>query len=699
LEGDTARDRSSVRGDSGGAQPGYALLNTKLNVPSVRTNLVTRQRLIGRLDEGIWGKLTLVCAPAGFGKSTLLGDWTLKSELPVGWISLDKDDNDPARFLSYLMEALRTAAPDIIGESSLLGSSQPPSRAALSQLLNEVAAVPRDFALVLDDYHLIDDETVHGALHYLLGHLPPQMHFIIASRTEPPLPLSRMLVRGELTKLTAPDLRFTTEEVADFLGDVMGLELSPVQIAALEERTEGWIAALQLAALSMRGREDLSGFVSAFAGTDRHVFDYLVEEVLDQQTEDTRAFLLRTFILERMSGPLCDAVTLRERSQTTLEKLERMNLLMVPLDERRRWYRYHHLFSDFLRQHLHRENPEIVSGLHRRASGWHEANGTAREAIGHALAARDFERAAVLIERLEDSMLGRGEFPIMERLMKTLPEEIIRSRPRLYSTYAYCVLMAGGHWDAAEAALRDAERMLGIGGGDVVEDEERAALAGHLATVRANIAYEGRRDLPSAIALNRRAVELLVGDEQRSGRSVAACNLAECLLDVGDLPAASLAMDEAVEISATGHPAQVGWSLCLLGRLQTMRGCLSESMKTYERVLRLTAEHDEAGHVLDTGLANVRLGELLFEWDDLEAATRHLSEGIEQVLEWVGLGDAMGGLIKVSGTRDRLGRLEAVDEDAAHGVVPAYIALARVSQSRGNAEGAIEALRKVQRVA
>jgi LuxR family maltose regulon positive regulatory protein len=515
-----------VRGDSGGAQPGYALLSTKLNVPSVRTNLVTCQRLIGRLDEGIWGKLTLVCAPAGFGKSTLLGDWTLKSELPVGWISLDKDDNDPARFLSYLMEALRTAAPDIIGESSLLGSSQPPSRAALSQLLNEVASVPRDFALVLDDYHLIDDETVHGALHYLLEHLPPQMHFIIASRTEPPLPLSRMLVRGELTKLTAPDLRFTTEEVADFLGDVMGLELSPVQIAALEERTEGWIAALQLAALSMRGREDLSGFVSASAGTDRHVFDYLVEEVLGQQTEDTRAFLLRTSILDRMSGPLCDAVTVREQSQTTLEKLERMNLLMVPLDERRRWYRYHHLFSDFLGQHLHRENPEIVSGLHRRASGWHEANGTAREAIGHALAARDFERAAVLIERLEDSMLGRGEFPIMERLMKTLPEEIIRSRPRLYSTYAYCVLMAGGHWDAAEAALRDAERMLGIGGGDVVGDEERAALAGHVATVRANIAYEGRRDLRSAIALNRRAVELLVGGEQRSGRSVAACNLA-----------------------------------------------------------------------------------------------------------------------------------------------------------------------------
>jgi LuxR family maltose regulon positive regulatory protein len=691
---------------------GYELLTTKLNVPAFRTNLVARPRLIRQLDEGIRGKLTLVCAQAGFGKSTLLGTWVLGAGLPVGWVSLDRDDNDPSRFLSYLAAALQTAAPNL-GENtrSLLRSPQAPTRAILTDLVNEAAAVPEDFALVLDDYHLIEAEAVHATLAFLLEHLPSRMHLVVASRTEPPLPLSRLLARGDLTRLAASDLRFTPGEAADFLDEVMGLDLSADYVATLEQRTEGWIAGLQLAALSMRGREDLPGFVSAFAGTDRHVFDYLAEEVLDQQTEETSTFLLRTSILDRLCSPLCDAVTGQIGGQAMLERLERRNLLMVPLDDRRRWYRYHHLFSDFLRQRLDAENPELVSEVHKRASGWHEANGTAREAISHALAARDFDRAAVLIEQLEHSMLVRGEYPIIERVIKTLPEEIIRPRPRLYMTYAYSVLMSGGRWDAAEAALRDVEQMLGIGGDhfaepstvsplDAIEDEERAELAGKASIVRANIAYEGRGDLRSAIALNRRAVELLSGDDQQIARNVPAGNLAECLLDIGDLPAASMAIDEAVEISlATGHPAQVGWSLCHLGRLQTIQGRLSESMKTYERILRLPAEQDEAGHLLTKGLANVRMGELLFEWDDLEAATRHLSEGIEQALEWAGLAEAASSVLEIAGTHERFAKLEAVDEDAAHGVVPGYIALARVSHAQGDAEGAIEALGNVERVA
>jgi LuxR family transcriptional regulator, maltose regulon positive regulatory protein len=354
----------------------------------------------------------------------------------------------------------------------------------------------------------------------------------------------------------------------------MGLDLSADDVTALEERTEVWIAGLQLAALSMRGKADISSFVSAFTGTERHVFDYLAEEVLDRQPEGTRSFLLRTSILDRLSGPLCDAVTGQDRSQATLEKLERRNLLMVPLDDRRRGYRYHHLFSDFLRQRPHVESPELVSELHKRASGWHEANGTAHEAIGHALATRDFDRAAVLIERLDDSMLVRGESPIIERLIKTLPEEITCSRPRLDMAYAYCVLMAGGRWGAAESAMRDAEQMVGIGGDhfvepstvspvEVIEDEERAELSGKAATFRANIAYEGRGDLRSAIALNRRAVELLAGDDQRFARTVPACNLSECLLDIGDLPAANRAIDEAIEISLSAKSVtQVSWSLC-----------------------------------------------------------------------------------------------------------------------------------------
>jgi LuxR family maltose regulon positive regulatory protein len=712
LDQDTAQKQSSARGASAGAQTGYALLSTKLNVPSVRTNLVTRPRLFGRLDEGIRGKLTLVCAPAGFGKSTLLGDWILRSGLPVGCVSLDTDDNDPSRFLSYLAAALQSAAPDIgEGVNTLHRSPHPPTRAVLTNLLNEVATVPRNFVIVLDDYHLIEEEAVHATLAFVLEHLPPRMHLVVASRTEPPLPLSRLLARGDLTKLAASDLRFTPEEAAEFLGEVMGLDLSADDVATLEQRTEGWIAGLQLAALSIRGTEDIPGFVSVFAGTDRHVFDYLAEEVLDQQSEETRTFLLRTSILDRLCGPLCDAVTGQSGGQAMLENLERRNLLMVPLDNRRRWYRYHHLFSDFLRQRLDAESPRLTSELHKRASGWHEANGTAREAIIHALAARDFELAAVLIERLEHSMLVRGEYPIMERLLETLPEDIIRSRPRLYMIYAYGVLMAGGHWDDAEAALRDAEQMLGIDGDrfvqpstvnpvDAIEDVERAELAGKAAMIRANIAYEGREDLRSAIALNRRAVELLADEDQLFARTLPASNLAECLLDIGDLPAASRAIEELIEISlSTESAAQISWSLCHLGRLQTIQGRLSESMTTYERVLRLTADHDDAGLLLDKGLANVRIGELLFEWDDLEGATRHLSEGIAQALEWAGLRVTASSELEISGIRDRLGKLEAVDEDAAHGVVPAYIALARVSQARGDAESAIEALRNVERVA
>ena len=711
MDQDTAQEQASARRASSGAQPRYALLTTKLNVPSVRSNLVTRPRLTRRLDEGTRGKLTLVCAPAGFGKSTLLGDWILGNGMPVGWVSLDQDDNDPARFLSYLAAAFETAAGEP-GEAviSLFHSPQQPTRAVLTSLLNDLAAMPKDFALVLDDYHLIEDAGVHATLAFLLEHLPSQMSIVIASRTEPPLPLSRLLAGGDMTRLTASDLRFTPDEAADFLGDVMGLELSPEQIASLEERTEGWVAALQLAALSMRGREDVSGFVSAFAGTERHVFDYLAEEVLGRQAEDTRTFLLRTSILDRLSGPLCDAVTGSEQGQQMLEKLERMNLLMVPLDDRRQWYRYHHLFSDFLRQRLRRDLSEIVRELHRKASEWHEANGTEGEAIGHALAAGDFERAAGMIERLADSMAGRGDFPTLERLMMTLPEEIVRSRPHLYLWYVAVVVMTGDRWDDAEPALRDIERMLGLGGEgsaeatmpgstETMEGEELRRVAGDVAAMRANIAYEGHGDLPKAIALNRRALELLAGDEWRSLRGIPANNLVECLLDIGDLPAAEVAIDEAQISHATDYPADIMWTLIQRGRLLTIEGRLSEARKTYERVLRLTAEHDEAGLLLDTGVAHVRIGELLFEWNDLEAAARHVSLGIEHTLEWVGLGEATSRLLEATETHDRLGRLKEVDADAAHGVVPGYIALARVRQAQGDAQGALDALDKAERVA
>jgi LuxR family transcriptional regulator, maltose regulon positive regulatory protein len=713
----SARGKSSadsVAGSLAGSLAlGDQLLATKLYAPSTRAGLTARPRLTERLDEAARIKLTLVVAPAGFGKSTLLGEWVLQSDLPVGWLALDEGDNDPAGFLRYVIAAIRTVEPEI-GEDalSLLRSpQQSPTRAVSTMLVNGLAAVPHDLALILDDYHAIENEAVHATLAFLLEHLPPQMHLVIASRTDPPLQLARFLAGGQLTKLTASHLRFTNEEAVTFLDDKMGLELSAEHVATLEEKTEGWIAGLQLAALSLRGREDASGFISAFTGTNRYVLDYLVEEVLDKQDEGTREFLYRTSILDRLSGPLCDAVTGRGEGQTKLEELERANLLITALDDKRRWYRYHHLFSDFLRERLRRESPEMVSDLHLRASDWHERNGTAGEAVAHALAAEDYERTGDLIERLADSMLGRGETPVLVRLLRALPEEVIRSRPGLYIWYVIFVLMDGERLDAAEAALLEVEWMLGIevqtasGGSPPAlattarDDKQRAIDEGVVATVRANIAQE-KGDLRSSIGLNRRALELLPEEGAASKRAVPAINIAECLLDLGDVAAARGAIDDAIEVGyEAGEHAHIAWSLCLLGHLHVMQGRLSCAIRAYERVLRFADEPGGVGVLLEMGAAHVGMGEVLLERNDLQTASRHLVSGVELVLEWLGLGEATSRLLGVTEAHDRLGRLEEVDFEAAQVVVPGYIGLARVRQAQGDAEGGFEALRKVEQVA
>ena len=321
-------------------------------------------------------------------------------ERPTAWLSLDEGENDPTRFLAYLVAALQTIAPTI-GEGVLgvLQSPQPPpTEAILTALLNEITTIPDHFVLVLDDYHVIDAKPVDHALTFLLEHLPPQMHLVIATREDPQLPLARLRARGQLTELRAADLRFTASEAAEFLNQVMGLSLSAEDIAALEDRTEGWIAGLQLAALSMQGRQDVHGFIQAFAGDDRYIVDYLVEEVLQRQPAPVRSFLLQTSILDRLSGPLCDAVTGQKEGNARLEALERGNFFVVPLDDKRHWYRYHHLFAEVLSAHLMAEQPDQVATLHRRASAWYEQHGSVADAIRHALAAEDFGRAADLVE-------------------------------------------------------------------------------------------------------------------------------------------------------------------------------------------------------------------------------------------------------------------------------------------------------------
>ena len=382
------------------------VLTTKLFIPQSRYKVVLRQHLIERLNDGLCRdkdqnrKLTLISAPAGFGKTTLVVVWVRQCETPAAWLSLDEGDNDLTRFLTYLVAALQTID-EHLGDSvvgMLQSPQQPSSDLILTALFNEVANHSGDFILVLDDYHVIDSKAVDDALTFLLEHLPPQMHLVITTREDPNLPLARLRARDQLTELRATDLRFTPAEAAEFLNQVMGLNLSAEEVAALEARTEGWIAGLQLAALSMQGHQDVPGFIQAFAGDNRYIVDYLVEEVLQRQPEPVRNFLLQTSILDRLNGPLCDAVTGQQEGKARLEALERGNFFVVPLDDKRHWYRYHHLFADVLRVHLMAEQPDLVAALHRRASEWYEQNGSAADAIRHALAAEDFERAADLVE-------------------------------------------------------------------------------------------------------------------------------------------------------------------------------------------------------------------------------------------------------------------------------------------------------------
>src|SRR2546422_6002725 len=385
------------------------ILATKLYIPPPPPKVVLRPRLIERLNEGLHRKLTLISAPAGFGKTTLVSKWVASCDRQVAWLSLDEGDSDPTRFLTYLVAALRTIAPNI-GEGVLgvLQSPQPPpTETILTALLNEITTIPDNFVLVLDDYHVIDAKPVDQALTYLVEHLPPQMHLVIATREDPALPLARLRAGGHLTEVRAVDLRFTPSEAAAFLNQVMGLSLSAADIAALEDHTEGWIAGLQLAALSMQGHQDVPGFIRAFAGDHRYIVDYLVEEVLQRQPAPVRSFLLQTAILDRLSGPLCDAVTGQEKGNVRLEALEHGNFFVVALDDTRHWYRYHHLFAEVLSAHLLAEQPDQVATLHRRASAWYKQHGSVADAIRHALAAGDFGRSADLGELAVPAM-GRN---------------------------------------------------------------------------------------------------------------------------------------------------------------------------------------------------------------------------------------------------------------------------------------------------
>jgi LuxR family maltose regulon positive regulatory protein len=613
-------------------------------------------------------RLTILSAPAGFGKTTLLNEWTRSRAADgcaVAWLSLDEGDNDPVRFVSYLVAALRRVDGEEFGEDILaaLRSPEPPRmEAVLGDLINELADLAGEVAVVLDDYHAIDSENVHWIVSFLLERLPERVHLVISGRVDPPLPLARLRARGQMAELHAADMRFTPEEAADFLNDVMGLGLSADEVSALERVTEGWVAALQLAALSMRDREDVSGFIRSFSGSHRDVFDFLAEEVLERQDERAQSFLLETSILDSLTGSLCDAITGCKDGQRTLGRLERENLLVVPLDDERRWYRYHHLFADFLRGRLGREYPGRLATLHLRASRWYEENALVAEAIGHALAAGDHERAARLMERGIDQTWYRGEVVTLLGWLGKLPEEAMRGRPLLLIWYAAALMLSGG-FDGAEALLEEAE--------DVIRPEEGDPQ--HvLATAAAVRSLHARRlgDPQGAIEHARRALTLLPEDNL-DPRPFVAITLAQAYEAAGDGEAAIAAFAEAGALGrAASHDYVALSAMASEAHLLLARGSLRQADKVLCRALGFAAERGSE-RLPAMGSVGIGMGELLYERDDLDAAARHLDEGVELAA--------------------RTGDVEVL--------MRGHVALSAVRQALGDAEGALKAAREAERVA
>jgi LuxR family maltose regulon positive regulatory protein len=707
-------------------------LKTKLFIPAVRPELVSRRRLIERLDEGLrlgrW--LTLVSAPAGFGKTTLVSEWIRSLKVCDGlapqaaWISLDKDDNDPVRFWTYVLTAL-CRIPCLgqagVGVStlSMLQSPQPPSiETLLIDLINDIAEMTalttvrqppgagtgaRNLVLVLDDLHVVDNPQVYDALGFLIDNLPPLLHLVIATRSDPPLPLSRLRGRGQLTEVTAAELRFTPQEATAFLNRVMGLGLSTEDVAALEKRTEGWVVGLQMAALALQGahsaqrRDDLhvSEFIAELGQSHRYVLDYLTDEVLLQEPEDVQSWLLQTSILDRLCGSLCDAVTGRADGQEMLERLDVANLFIIPLDGERQWYRYHGLFADLLRRRLarHVEAARAIgtydlATLHRRASEWYEHADLIEQAIAHALAGEDMERAAALIERhAVYQMIHHRREVALAGWLDALPQEWVRSRPWL------CVYLAWtrywmGQREQVEACLRAAEENLAaaqsrqpavrsaqVGGQDVQPEvgersvsENGRLLAGYISAIRAHHALTNQ-DIPRVIQMAQRAIEYLPdGDYMRCEAAVA---LGGAYWSQGDVLASQSAFAQArATAQKSGHSAMAVPSSCYLAEQQTKRGQLHEACATYREAMQ--GATGARGRLLPVaGFPLIKLGDLAREWNDLESAGRDLPRGIELCRQ--------------------LGQADVLTEG--------YVMMARLDLALGDTEGAQDALKEADRVA
>jgi LuxR family maltose regulon positive regulatory protein len=610
------------------------LLTTKLYVPPTRPELVSRPRLIERLNAGFHRKLTLISAPAGFGKTTLLSAWLAEGEFPVAWVSLDASDNDPVRFFNYVIAALETISPGVgASAQALLRSPQlPPLESVLTVLINalcsstsKVDAVDQPSLLVLDDYHVIDARAVHSAMAYLVDNLPmhtghsaarQDLHLFIATRADPPLPLSRWRSRGQMVEVRADDLRFTADETAVLLNEVMALNLSAEEIAALEARTEGWIAGLQLAILSLRGQpaEHISRFIQALTGSHHYILDYLVEEVLQQQSETVRTFLLHTSIPDRLTGSLCDAVTGQTNGQAMLTQLEKANLFLVPLDQQRRWYRYHHLFADLLRQQLRALWPGLVPDLHRRASRWHEGHGYTDEAIHHALAGEDWSRAASLMDEVGQVAWRSGEISKLLGWVRALPESLVLTHPRLGIHYGWAAVLTG-QYEASQQILAQIEPAL----------QEDPELQIDWLAVQAFLARATGQQV-RAVELAQKALESPeTGNLEARGPLLLSLTVA--LWDMGKIKETIPAAEKAVRLAEQAgdwHARSV--MLGFSGLAQAAMGNLRLAFEVYQQAVK---EQSDVPTWAGGGFAQVCLAALFYEWDELDRATEYARAGLE----------------------------------------------------------------------
>ncbi len=638
------------------------LLQTKLSIPQRRPVVVSRPQLIELLNAGIKGKLILISAPAGFGKTTLVIEWVSGIGQSAGWVSLDERDNDPVLAIEYFIAALRKIQPDI-GETALtmLRSSQNlPMVNILTDLINEIYTLSRQFILVIDDYHVIHNTEIHNALAFLLNNLPPNLHLVILTRADPPIPLAHLRGRGQLTELRAADLRFTIDEVTRFLKHVMDLNLTPEEISSLDTLSEGWVAGLQMAAISLKGRKDPSDFIRSLNMSNRDILDYLFEEVYESQPEDIQSFLLETAILGQLTGPLCNAVTDRSDSGAILKRMIKANLFILPLDEEGRWYRYHRLFADLLLHNLVNSQPERLPVLHGRASGWYERNGLISLAIEHAISGKDYTRAAGLMEQYAEKTLMRGEFTNFIKWVDSLPEINTLANPVLIIFRVLAGLLLGGTQEEKEQAWLH----------EVARRDAQGRLAGPVMLVQA-VAACGQGDVQRSAELAHQALGVLP-PESSFWRGLAISCLGQFSLLRGNVPSVPVAIRLYKEaVSTGGKTGNLFTTVLALRRLAEMNiagGYLHEARICYRKIVDVAV--DKQGQPLPlASFGFVGLGKLECEWYHLEEAAVLLEQGIH-------LGAGQLGLWQLEG----------------------YVNLARTRQEQGDAVRAGEAISKARQI-